>query len=82
MQRLLAWILSLLTTSITVVFFYLMAIRDPWLSRPIGSSYLAAGVVVGLAAILLNVLVVAVYGVIASREDKAAQERSTDGARR
>lgn len=70
MQRILAWLLPSLTTLVTGVFFFLMTIRSSALSRPVGAGYLSVAVVAALAAIALNVMAVAVYGVIAARNER------------
>ena len=70
MKTALAWLLPLLTSSVTIGFFYMMSVRSPRLSAPAGSAHLATAVWIAGFAIALNVLAVLIFGVIAARRER------------
>ena len=70
MKRILAWLLPLLTSIVTVGFFFLMSSRSALLTRAVGYGHLTAAVFAGVAAIVLNVLAVAAFGVVAANDER------------
>ena len=76
--RILAWSLPLMTTGITVAFFYLLSTRSPLLARAIGSGRLAVAVLVALLSIALSMTVILAYGLVAAYNERklAAAQKS------
>jgi hypothetical protein len=73
-RTLASWLIPVLMTVLTVLFFYLLAARSPWLIQPSALHAAPTGTIVAILIILLAPAGVLTYAILAYRAERDAAE--------
>jgi hypothetical protein len=72
-RALASWLIPALTTVLTVIFFYLLEGRSPWVIHPTALKATPTGTIVAIVIILLAPAGVLTYAILAYRAERRAR---------
>jgi hypothetical protein len=73
-RTLASWLIPALTTVLSVIFFYLLSQRSPWVIQPTALHAMPTGTILAIVIILLAPAGVLVYAILASRAERIARK--------